>query len=123
MSKKPVTYRSSPGHEFEIQVTTKLKPEQYIYVEVGGPMNLFDPDEFVFPSGGMVEREGLLLVRIPVPEYVRPGSYAITRFEIREAQNTVHAYPPDTFGHIYVEILDEPPAVPDFDLPEVTIGE
>jgi hypothetical protein len=120
---KPRTYRCAPGYEFEFPINVELSPGQYVYVEIAGPLNIVYPAEFTFPSTGMTEREGLRLVRFAVPDYLRPGSYGISKFQIRGGDDEViFDYPPGEFSDVYIEILDAPPESPGI-RPEVTIGD
>jgi hypothetical protein len=120
MAKKAVTYTCVRGGVFKLPVIVAVNLGQHVYLEFAGPMSLGSRN-FIMRSDGSEEVGGILHVRVPVPADATPGTYHITKFELRAFLGTVE-YPENYYSHVHLNVLEMPPAAPPPDMPPAFIG-
>src|ERR1700686_1505634 len=120
MAKKAVTYTCVRGGGFKLPVIVAVNLGQHVYLEFAGPKGLGGP-AFIIRSYGSEQVGGILHVRFPVPADAPPGTYQISKFELRAFLGTVQ-YPDNYYSHVHLDVLETPPAAPPPPMPPAFIG-
>jgi hypothetical protein len=119
MAKKTVTYTCVRGGVFKLPVIVALNLGQHVYLEFG-PKSFGGP-ALIIRSNGSEEVGGILHVLVPVPADATPGTYQISKFELRAFLGTVQ-YPENYYSHVHLDVLEKPPPAPPPPMPPAFIG-
>jgi len=120
MAKKTLTYTCVRGSVFRLPVIAAVNLGQHVYLEFAGPKSLGGP-AVIIRSDGSEQVGGILHVRVPVPADAPPGTYQISKFELRAFLGTVQ-YPDNYYSHVHLDVLENSRPAPPPEMPPAFIG-